>query len=172
MPSIKPMFTAQEIQRRLKELAALIAKQEGRHLYAIVVLKGSLVFFADLARELHAQQVVVEYDTLEIASYEGAKSSGKVNLVKDVHKLQYPDVLLIEDVADTGLSLQYLMDHLRKHGAKTVKSIVLFCKERSKVKPDYVGFHIPNVYIVGYGIDYNQRYRELPYVGVLAEEKE
>lgn len=163
-------------EKELDEICTRIAKQinkdyEGKNLALVVVLKGAVTFAADLMRKL---DVKVNLDFITVSSYVGTESTGKINIVKDVKKdLSDTNVILVEDIFDTGRTLSFLVQHMKDKGAKSVEICTLFHKPaRQVVEVDlkYVGTTIPDEFIVGYGLDYNEIYRNLPYVGVLKPE--
>ncbi len=162
-----------ELKGKIKELGKKISKDyKGKDLLLVGVLKGCVLFLSDLAREI---DLPLEMDFMVVSSYgTSTKSSGVVRIVKDLEKdITGKDVLIIEDIVDTGLTLDYLVDYLLSRNANSVKVCTLLEKpERriAKVKMDYIGFHIPDEFVVGYGLDYNEIYRNLPYVCVLKPE--
>lgn len=169
------LFSAEEVSRRVAELAQAIQRDwGGGELVAVGVLKGSFVFLADLIRHL---SLPVKVDFLAAASYGRATvSSGVVRLLKDLDlPVVGKDVLLVEDIVDTGLTLNYLVDLIRSKGARTVKVCALLDKRERRQVPveiHYCGFVVPDVFVVGYGLDYAERFRELPYIGCLEGVKE
>ena len=165
------LFTEEQIKARVKELGAQITKDyQGKEPFLICVLKGASVFYADLIREI---DLPVELDFIAIASYGAATvSSGEVKLIKDISKpLVGRDVILVEDIVDSGRSLAYMKELLGARRPASLKFCACFDKpERRKVEfeADYVGFEVPDEFLVGYGLDYNQRYRNLKDVRILA----
>lgn len=164
------LFTEDQIQARLKEMAAQIeADYEGRELLLVGVLKGAIMVMADLSRSLNRH---VEIDWMAISSYAGTKSSGVVRILKDLDTdLAGRDVLVIEDIIDTGLTLSWLVANLRSRGPASVEIATLLRKPEAlemAVDVKYVGFDIPNAFVVGYGLDYNEQYRNLRSIGTLA----
>jgi hypoxanthine phosphoribosyltransferase len=142
---------------------------EGRDLVLIGVLKGAVLFLSDLLRELPE---AVEVDFMAVASYGSAtKSSGVVRILKDLDAaIEGRDVLIVEDIVDSGLTLQYLLDTLRSRNPRTLEVCALLSKSEARlidVPVRYIGIEIPNEFVVGYGLDYQERYRGLPYVAVL-----
>ena len=137
------------------------------------VLKGVVVFFADMVRRI---QVPCQFDFMWISSYEGTESTGQMVVKKDISTdIRGRHVLILEDIFDTGNSLQFVRDYLLAKGPASLKICTLLDKPERRnpqvtVQPEYVGFTIPNAFAVGYGLDYNERYRNLPYVGVLKPE--
>ena len=168
---VEVMISAEQIQTRVAELGARISKDyEGRDLTLVGILKGSIPFLSDLMRHI---TVPVQIDFLEVSSYGGGmESSGVVRLVKDLsHPIQGKDVLIVEDIVDTGLTLTYLLELL---GAREPASTGICSlldkpegrKEGADLSVDYVGFTIPNAFVVGFGLDLGGYFRNLPFVGV------
>jgi len=167
------LIKREDIQKRVKELAKAISEDyKGKHLLVLCILKGASVFFADLMREL---EVEVTFEFIGLSSYRNdAKSSGKVALIKDMtSSVEGKDILVVEDIIDTGLTLTYLKELLKERGANTVK-ICSFLDKKSKRKVplegDYVGFEVPDEFLVGYGLDYAEKYRNLSDVCILKRE--
>ena len=171
----RPMVTQEEMRARIKELGKQIATDyAGKDLVLVGVLKGAYAFYADLARAI---RIPMRVDFLIVASYGGqSKTSGKVKVITELTEdVKGKDVLLVEDIVDSGLTVQYLVNTLAKHKPKSIKVCTLLSKpdrRTIKVQLDYVGFKIPNKYVVGYGLDYQQKYRNLPYLAVLDLEGE
>jgi hypoxanthine phosphoribosyltransferase len=169
----KILISAEEIQARLAEMGERITKDyAGRSLLLVGVLKGAFVVMADLARYV---RLPLEFDFMAVSSYGAAtKSSGVVRILKDLdHDLEGLDVLLVEDIVDSGLTLKYLLKNLAGRKPATLEVAALLRKEGiQKVPLDlrYVGFDIPNEFVVGYGLDYGERYRNLPHVATLKPE--
>jgi hypoxanthine phosphoribosyltransferase len=166
------LLTGADIQAKVAELGARItADYQGKNLILVGVLKGSVVFMADLMR---AVDLPLSIDFMVVSSYGGGtKTSGVVRIIKDIERpLDDLDVLIVEDILDSGMTLSYLREIIAQKGAKSVRIATLLDKpERRVVKeivPDYVGFTIPDAFVVGYGLDYDERYRNLPYVGILS----
>ncbi|WP_455242828.1 hypoxanthine phosphoribosyltransferase [Petrachloros mirabilis] len=166
----RPIVTQEEMRTRIKELGKQIATDyAGKDIVLVGVLKGAYAFYADLARAI---RIPMRVDFLIVTSYAGgSKPSGKVKIVTDLTEdIKGKDVLLVEDIVDSGLTVQYLIKKLAKEKPKSIKVCTLLSKpERRTVEVplDYVGFKIPNKYVVGYGLDYQQKYRNLPYLAVL-----
>ena len=162
----------QRLAERVRELAAEISRDyAGRDLLLVGVLKVAVFFLSDLMRHL---EVPVEVDFMAVASYGSAtKSSGVVRILKDLDAvIEGRDVLIVEDIVDSGLTLQYLLRNLAGRDPRSLEVCALLTKpERQKVElpTRYVGFEIPNRFAIGYGLDYDERYRNLPYVAALAE---
>jgi hypoxanthine phosphoribosyltransferase len=167
----KVLITEEEIQRRLAEMAGEIdTDYQGRDLLLVGVLKGAVMVMADLARALHSP---VEMDWMAVSSYgSGTKSSGVVRILKDLDKdITGRNVLIVEDIIDSGLTLSWLMSNLGSRGPASVEVCTLLRKPDAAqvdVPVRYVGFDIPNEFVIGYGLDYAERYRNLPFVGTLA----
>jgi hypoxanthine phosphoribosyltransferase len=164
------LVQADELQHRIKEMAAEVSRDyRGRDLLLIGVLKGAVFFLADLMREL---DVPCEVDFMAVSSYgSSTDSSGVVRILKDLDApLEGRNVLIVEDIVDSGLTLQYLMRTLQARNPATIEVCALLTKpERRKVDMParYVGFEIPDKFAIGYGLDYDERYRNLPYVATL-----
>ncbi|MDQ4501419.1 hypoxanthine phosphoribosyltransferase [Sinomonas sp. ASV322] len=165
------LYDREQIQRRIAELAAEIDRDyAGRDLLIVGVLKGAVMVMADLARELHSH---VTMDWMAVSSYgSGTQSSGVVRILKDLDSdLMGKHVLIVEDIIDSGLTLSWLKTNLESRGPASVEICAAFRKpDAAKVKIDvkYVGFDIPNEFVVGYGLDYAEKYRNLDFVGTLA----
>ena len=168
-PSPRTLIDAETIQARIRELAARIDRDYAASdcLIAIGVLKGSVFFLVDLLKHL---QIPVKMDFFQTASYGSGSVGGEVRIRKDLDlSIRGRDVLLIEDIVDTGYTLRTILDLLRFRGAKSVKLCALLDKASRReveVPIDYLGFSIEDVFVVGYGLDYDERYRNLPYIGV------
>jgi len=167
----KPLITEQDIARKVKELGQRITEDyEGKELIMICLLKGAYVFFADLVRHV---RLPLRVDFMIVSSYAGTVSTGKIQIISDLSiPVEGKDVLIVEDIIDSGLTLHYVRDKLLERNPASLRICVLLDKkERRKyeVPLDYVGFTIPNQYIIGYGLDYKDRYRNLPYIAILDE---
>ena len=166
----KVMFNEVELQGVCKRLGEQITKDyEGKDLLIVGILNGAIVFVTDLMRQIDRQ---INIDFMSVSSYGSAtKSSGVVKIVKDLDEpMKDKDVLVVEDIVDSGRTLSYLMEMLRDRGPKSLHLCTLLDKpERRvvKVNVDYTGFQIPDKFVVGYGLDYDQHYRNLPYIGVV-----
>ncbi|HVY63142.1 MAG TPA: hypoxanthine phosphoribosyltransferase [Planctomycetota bacterium] len=161
------MITAEEIAKRVKELGAQIsADYKGEEVVLVGVLKGCILFMADLAREIH---VPLTLDFLRVSSYEGTKSSGVVRFDFDLTQpIQGKHVLVCEDIIDTGLTMTFLLETLHLRHPKSVKLVSLLDKpanRRAPVEIHYRGFEIPNRFVIGYGLDLDGQYRNLPFIG-------
>jgi hypoxanthine phosphoribosyltransferase len=164
------MVQADDLKRRVRELGEEISRDyEGRELLLVCVLKGAVFFLADLMRQISSP---CEVDFMAVSSYGSATdSSGVVRILKDLDRsIEDLDVLIVEDIVDSGLTLQYLMRNLGARNPRSLEVVALLTKpERRKVQlePRYVGFEIPDRFAIGYGLDYAERYRNLPYVATL-----
>mgnify|MGYP002748371211 FL=1 len=170
----KILLSEQQIQTRIQELGEVLTKEYAdKNPVIIGVLKGVVVFYADMIRRI---QVPCQMDFMWISSYAGTDSTGKMLVRQDVSAdIKGRHVLILEDIFDTGNSLEFTVNHLKKQNPASIKICTLLDKpERRRagvtLKADYVGFTIPNAFVVGYGLDYNEKYRNLPYVGILKPE--
>jgi len=168
------LITEEELQARIAELGkAISADYQGRDLLAVCILRGAVIFLSDLIRQI---AVPHEIDFMAVSSYGGTstESSGVVRILMDLTtSIEGRDVLIVEDIVDTGLTLDYIIDNLKTRRPASLRTCALLNKhERRKVDVplDYVGFDIPNKFVVGYGLDYDEKYRNLPFVGVLKPE--
>ncbi|MBR2933799.1 MAG: hypoxanthine phosphoribosyltransferase [Clostridia bacterium] len=168
----KILFTEEQIQTRIKEIAAQIDKDYAGETPVVVgILKGCFMFFADLVRQMKTN---IEIDFMSISSYgNNTKSSGEVKMIKDLDRtIEGRHVIIIEDIIDTGYTLKYLMTTLSARNPKSIRLCTLLDKKSRRevdVKPDYVCFDVGDEFVVGYGLDYAQLYRNLPVIGVLKE---
>lgn len=173
-PRIRTLIPREELERRVAELAREIERDhpDPRGMIAIGVLKGSVFFLVDLLKHL---SIPVEVDFLQASSYAGT-NRGEVRIQQDLQiPIQGRDVLLIEDIVDTGHTLNTLLGLLRYRGAKSVKLCALLDKREAReveVPIDYCGFPIENLFVVGYGLDLDEKYRNLPYIGVVETDEE
>jgi hypoxanthine phosphoribosyltransferase len=171
-PNLELLITGEQIQTRIAEMGAEVARDyAGRNPLLIGVLKGAFVFLSDLVRAIDAR---VSMEFIAISSYgEGTRSSGEVRIVKDLDvAVEGRDIIVVEDIVDTGLTLTYLLANLESRGAASVKLAALLNKHERRlreVKIDYLGFDIPDAFVVGYGLDFAERYRNLPYIAVLKD---
>jgi hypoxanthine phosphoribosyltransferase len=166
----RPIVTQEEMRARIKELGKQIANDyAAKDLVLVGVLKGAYAFYADLARAI---RIPMRVDFLIVTSYGSqSKTSGKVKVITELTEdIKGKDVLLVEDIVDSGLTVQYLTRTLAKQKPQSIKVCTLLSKPERRtidVPLDYVGFKIPNKYVVGYGLDYQKKYRNLPYLAVL-----
>ena len=171
---VRVLLTENEVNARIKAIGEQISRDyEGRQVHLVCVLKGGSFFMCELAKNI---TVPVSLDFMSVSSYGGdTKSSGVVKIVKDLDDpLKDKDVIVVEDIVDSGRTLSYLLELLGQRGPKSLRLCTLLDKPDRRVvdvKVDYTGFEIPDEFVVGYGLDYAQRYRNLPYVGVLEVEE-
>lgn len=169
----KILITEEEIQEKCKSLAAELTEDyKDSYPLAIGVLKGAMPFMGDLLKRM---DTYLEMDFMDVSSYgKSTVSSGEVKIVKDLDtSVEGRDILIIEDIIDSGLTLSYLVELFRYRKAKSIKIVTLLDKptgRKANIKADYVGFIVPDAFVVGYGLDYAERYRNLPYIGVLKPE--
>jgi hypoxanthine phosphoribosyltransferase len=166
---IEVLLTEPQIQGRVKEMAGQIRRDYPDGLHLIAVLKGAFVFLSDLVRHMDGH---VSLDFMAVSSYaKGTTTSGEVRLLKDLDTtLDGRHVVIVEDIVDTGLTLTYLQDILRARGPRTLRTACLLSKPSRRqvdVKVEYIGFEIEDRFVVGYGLDYAEQYRNLPYIGVV-----
>ncbi len=170
--SLKVLLSTREIAAKVQELARQVTEDyRGKNPLLVCVLKGAVVFLSDFVRCL---EIPVEIDFMAVSSYgDSTKTSGVVRILKDLDgSIEGRDILIVEDIIDTGLTLSYLKENLLSRSPQSVRVVVLLDKpERREVdiEPDYCGFCIPDKFVVGYGLDYNEQYRHLPEVCVLLE---
>ena len=169
-PNLEVLLSEQRIQDRVKELGAQITREyAGRNPLLIGVLKGACFFLTDLLRAIDTR-VGIEF--MAISSYGAStRTSGEVRILKDLDvPVEGRDLIVVEDIVDTGLTLSYLLANLKSRGAASVKLVALldkFERREREVEIDYLGFQIPDHFVVGYGLDYAERYRNLPFIAVL-----
>lgn len=167
---IRVLVSEKEVDERIEALGKQISKDyEGKQVHLICVLKGGAFFMCELAKRI---SVPVSLDFMSVSSYgDGTASSGVVRIAKDLDEsIEGKDVLIVEDIIDSGRTLYYLMDILRKRNPASLHLCTLLDKPERREKDvtvDYVGFEIPDEFVVGYGLDYAQKYRNLPYIGVV-----
>jgi hypoxanthine phosphoribosyltransferase len=171
-PNLEPLFSAEQIQTRIAELGIEIARDyAGKNPLLIGVLKGACLFLSDLMR---ATDLRLGVEFMAISSYGASmRSSGEVRIVKDLDvAIEGRNIIVVEDIVDTGLTLSYLLQNLRSRGAASVSLVALldkFERRERDVEINYLGFKIPDAFVVGYGLDYAERYRNLPYIAVLKD---
>ncbi len=167
---IRVLVSEEEVDAKVKELAAQISEEyEGKNLHLICVLKGGVFFTCEIAKRI---TIPLTLDFMSVSSYgDGTVSSGRVKIVKDLDDaIEGKDVLIVEDIIDSGRTLSFLIDMLNSRKPASIKLCTLLDKPERRVtdvKVDYVGFNIPDEFVVGYGLDYGQKYRNLPYIGVI-----
>jgi len=168
----KPLLSAEQIQKKVKELAQKISEDyEGKELLVVGILKGAFMFFSDIVKCI---QVPVDIDFLIVSSYSKRDTTGEIKIHADLREdIKGRHVVLIEDIVDTGLTLKYLREMLLRRDPDSLKICVLLDKKARRVAEvslDYVGFEVPNEYLVGYGLDYENRFRNLPYIAIFKKE--
>lgn len=167
------LYTEEQIQDKIRELGETISREyANRNPLVICVLKGAYMFMSDLTKRI---TVPIEVDFMAISSYgQSTKSSGVVKIIKDLDvSVEGRDVIIAEDIIDSGLTLSYLVDVLERRNAKSVSVVALFDKpagRKVELEADYKGFILPDAFVVGYGLDYAEKYRNLPYIGILKPE--
>ncbi|UOQ49497.1 hypoxanthine phosphoribosyltransferase [Gracilibacillus caseinilyticus] len=167
------LISEEQIQEKCKQLGKQLTEEyQGRFPLAIGVLKGALPFMSDILRAIDTH---LEMDFMDVSSYGNEmRSSGEVKIVKDLDtKVEGRDILIIEDIIDSGLTLSYLVDLFKYRKARSIKIVTLLDKPEGRtadIKADIIGFEVPNEFVVGYGLDYQEKYRNLPYIGILKPE--
>ncbi|MBM7854244.1 hypoxanthine phosphoribosyltransferase [Desulfohalotomaculum tongense] len=169
----KVLLTEEEIRDRVKQLGQQISRDyQGKKVLVVGILKGAMIFLADLVRNI---SIPTYFDFMAVSSYgSSTQSSGAVRILKDLDRsIEGKHVLIVEDIVDTGLTLKYLVENLNSRGPESLKICTLLDKPERRtvdINAHYKGFTIPNEFVVGYGLDFNERYRNLPYVAVLKPE--
>ena len=169
---LRVLLSEDEIREKVRELGGKItADYKNSNLMLVTVLKGAVVFLADLMRQI---DVPAEIDFMVVSSYgSGVKSSGVVKIVKDLDvPLAGKDILIVEDILDSGLTLSYIKELLESRGPRSIRIATLLDKPSRQVdlQADYIGFSVPDEFVIGYGLDYDEKYRNLPYIGILKPE--
>lgn len=164
---IKELISEDAIQQRVRELGQLIsADYEGRKILMVVLLRGSFIFAADLVRVLEPDTVI---DFMVVSSYEGEESSGEVRILKDLaESVHNRDILIVEDIVDTGLTLNKILQLLESRSPRSVATCSFLNKPSRRLQPveiRYIGFEVDDQFVVGYGLDFDQKYRQLPFIG-------
>lgn len=167
MEKVNILISESKIQNRLDELAKNIMRDyKDEDLVFIGVLKGAAIFMVELAKRIKNN---VEFEFIQVESYEGEESTGTIKLTQDLTgKIEDKNIIIIEDIIDTGRTLEYLKDYISKQNPKSIKICALLSKPSRRVVEldvDYIGFQIPDEFVIGFGMDYNQKYRNLPYIG-------
>lgn len=171
MKQIKVLITEEEINKRLDELAEQLMKEyKGKELVFLCILKGSVFFTVELSKRIENN---IKFEFIEASSYEGHKSTGKVKLNKDItQSIEEKDVIIIEDIIDTGRTLSFLKEYLVQKKPASLKICALLDKPSRRIVPveaDYIGFTIEDKFVIGYGLDDEQNYRNLSYIGYIEE---
>ena len=167
------LLSEAELSAKVAEMGAQISKDyQGKNLLLVTVLKGAVVFLTDLMRAI---DLPAEIDFMVVSSYgSGVKSSGVVKIVKDLDtEIAGRDILIVEDILDTGITLEYLTQLLRDRNPASIKIATLLDKparRKANIQADYIGFSVPDEFVIGYGLDYDEKYRNLPYIGILKPE--
>jgi hypoxanthine phosphoribosyltransferase len=167
------LIDEETLANRIKEMGRQITEDyKGKDLVIIAILKGAVIFFSDLAKEI---KLPLAMDFMAVSSYgSSTKSSGVVRILKDLdEEIEGRDVLIVEDIVDTGLTLHYLVENLLSRKPNSLKICCCLDKpsrRRAPVKVEYVGFSIPDEFVIGYGLDYAEKYRNLPFIGILSKE--
>lgn len=165
------LYSEEEIRAKVKELGERITEDyKGKKLFLLGILKGCVPFMADIMRSIDLE---LEYDFMDVSSYQGTRSMGEVRLLKDIStSIVDKDILIVEDIIDTGVTLSYLTKILKSRGARSIEIVTMLSKpSRRKVElpVKYNGYEIDDHFVIGYGMDYNERFRGLPYIGILDE---
>ena len=165
------LYSEEEIRDKVKELGERITEDyKGKNLFLLGILKGCVPFMADIMRSIDLE---LEYDFMDVSSYQGTRSMGEVRILKDIStSIVDKDILIVEDIIDTGVTLSYLTKILKSRGARSIEIVTMLSKpSRRKVElpVKYNGYEIDDHFVIGYGMDYNERFRGLPYVGILDE---
>ncbi len=169
---MKKLFTKKDIEKRVKELSNQLYKEYGKEeVVFICTLKGAVFFACDLLKNYKGEARI---EFLRVSSYKGTKSSGKIELNLSISKdnIENKNVIIIEDIVDTGHTLKFLKGYIEDMNPKSLKICSLLDKKSRReadIEPDYCGFEIDDLFVIGYGLDYNQKYRNLPYIGVIDE---
>lgn len=168
----KVLISKEQIQARCVELGEQLSKDyAGKKTLIVALLRGSVPFLAELIKNIDLD---IQYDFMDVSSYEGTESIGDIKIIKDLDtSIKGLDIILVEDIVDTGRTIKTVTETLLNKGAKSVQVVTLLdkpCRRVVEVKPAYVGFEVGNEFVVGFGMDFNQAYRCIPYIGVLKDE--
>lgn len=167
------LYSEEILTKKIKELATVISKDyEGKELVVVGILKGSVIFASELIKNI---SVKCEIDFMAVSSYgNSTETSGVVRILKDLdHNIEGKDILIVEDIVDTGVTLSYLLKYLKARKANSIEIVSLLNKPKRRIAEldvKYIGFEVPDEFIVGYGIDYAEKYRNLPFIGILKRE--
>lgn len=169
MEEINVLINKTKLEKRIEEMGKQIQKDyEGKEIVLIGILKGSVMFMSELAKNIKNS---VALDFMDASSYEGTESTGKIKINKDIRdSIEGKDVIIVEDIIDTGRTLTYVRDYLKQKNPNSVKIATMLSKPSRRVmelQVDYIGFAIEDKFVVGYGLDYNEKYRNLPYIGYI-----
>lgn len=171
MDNIKVLINEKRLEKRIKEIAEKIEKDyEDKEIVFIGILKGSVMFMTELAKNIKSD---VQFDFMDVSSYEGTESTGTIKVNKDLRdSIEGKDVIIVEDIIDTGRTLTYLLDYLKKKNPKSIRIATMLSKPSRRVlelNADYIGFSIEDKFVVGYGLDYDEKYRNLPFIGYIEQ---
>ncbi len=167
------LYSENDLRKRIKEIGTTISEEyKGRELVLIGVLKGSVMFMSDLMKEI---DIPCNMDFMAVSSYgNSTQSSGVVRILKDLDfQIEGKDVLIVEDIIDTGVTLKYLVEYLKARKPNSIEICCLLNKQerrKADISAKYLGFEVPDFFLVGYGLDYDEKYRNLPFIGILKEE--
>lgn len=169
MGEVNVLINKIKLEKRIEEMGKQIQKDyEAKEIVFIGILKGSVMFMSELAKNIKNS---VALDFMDVSSYEGTESTGKIKINKDIrNSIEGKDVIIVEDIIDTGRTLTYVRDYLKQKNPNSIKIATMLSKPSRRVmelKVDYIGFAIEDKFVVGYGLDYNERYRNLPYIGYI-----
>lgn len=169
MEEVQILINKARLEKRIGELAKKIEKDyEGKDIVFVGILKGSVMFMTELAKRINNN---IELDFMDVSSYEGTESTGKVKINKDIRCcIKGKEVIIIEDIIDTGRTLTYIMQYLKEKEPKSLKIATMLSKPSRRIMEldvNYIGFCIEDKFVVGYGLDYNEKYRNLPYIGYI-----
>lgn len=169
MGEINVLINKAKLEKRIEEMGKQIQKDyEGKEIVFVGILKGSVMFMSELAKNIKSS---VELDFMDVSSYEGTESTKQVKINKDIrNSIEGKDVIIVEDIIDTGRTLTYVLEYLKQKNPNSVKIATMLSKPSRRVMElnvDYIGFAIEDKFVVGYGLDYNEKYRNLPYIGYI-----
>ena len=169
MEEINVLINKAKLEKRIEEMGKQIQKNyQGKEIVFVGILKGSVMFMAELAKNIKSS---VELDFMDVSSYEGTESTKKVKINKDIrNSIEGKDVIIVEDIIDTGRTLTYVLEYLKQKNPNSIKIATMLSKPSRRVMElnvDYIGFAIEDKFVVGYGLDYNEKYRNLPYIGYI-----
>lgn len=169
MDKIKILIDEKTLEKRIEELAIKIEEDfKGKEIVFVGILKGSIMFMTELAKRIKSN---VEFEFMEVSSYSGTESTGKIKINKDIRdSIEGKDVIIVEDIIDTGRTLTYLLEYLKQKKPNSLSIVTMLSKEARRekfVKVDYVGFEIEDKFVIGYGLDYDEKYRNLHYIGYI-----
>jgi len=169
MREINVLINKAKLEKRIEEMGKQIQKDyEGKEIVFVGILKGSVMFMSELAKNIKSN---AELDFMDVSSYEGIESTKKVKINKDIrNSIEGKDVIIVEDIIDTGRTLTYVLEYLKQKNPNSIKIATMLSKPSRRIMElnvDYIGFAIEDKFVVGYGLDYNEKYRNLPYIGYI-----